>query len=372
MTTENRTVVSLDLVRADGWFEQLCVEVPEFEQLCEMVGERFVAFAFIAGVRIAAISYNQEAPEASVVDFRLEDEGEVERMRLGEFREWLGGGLLSAREEVPELPPNPGAEDIRRLIGPRYVLLAPIFGVRLVELRYGGDGPPTVFLQHGSQTEEIPVKTLRDVLEDGVRSEVARARAAAPFSIDLGQVSVAAAANRERDFDKTIGLLGCWPGPLSVFLRTPQGQALGDQEKATLSRALGILGAAYAGKQQLEWAEEVLRLGVQWGQDTAATADLYVLLGELRMISGSPGEAIGLYQRAVAVGASAATVLPKLGECFADRQRHVAAIACLEQALAAGASPESVARLRSRIERALGDAFSSFESVMVRDVSTEH
>jgi hypothetical protein len=352
----------LDLTPVDsaGWFKQLGGEIPEFEQLCEMLGERFVAFSFIAGIRISAIVYNQEVPDASLVDFVIGDETETRRLPMADFRERLAAALLSDPEEMVDLPDKPTPKDARLLIGRRYLLLAPIFGVRLMELRFGGARPPTVLMEIGQTEEELTVPRLRGTLEENVRQEISRARSVTPFAIDFRHVPLAEAANRENDYDKTIALLGAWPGPLSLFLRTPQGQALGLSEKATLSRALGILGTAYLEKQQLEWAEEVLRLGVQWGQDTRATAALLVLLADARMSTERYAEAIGLLRRALVVGARKVEVLPKLARCFAKRKRYVAAAICLDEALQSGSDARTMEDTRSEVAGALGGAYERF------------
>ena len=49
------TLIDLEEVRADGWFEQLGEESPDFDELCQVLGRRFVAFAFITGVRVTAV-----------------------------------------------------------------------------------------------------------------------------------------------------------------------------------------------------------------------------------------------------------------------------------------------------------------------------
>jgi tetratricopeptide (TPR) repeat protein len=202
------------------------------------------------------------------------------------------------------------------------------------------------------------------VLRDRVREEVEKVRSTAPFSIDLRHVSMAEAANLKADYDRTIALLGAWPGPLSLFLRTPQGQALGPKEKAALSRALGILGTAYIEKEQIEWAEEVLRLGVQWGQDTPETGNLYVLLAKARLKSERWGESIGLLRRALLVGAKPANVLPLLARCYAKRKRYVAAAVCLDKAVAAGADAQSQAETRAEVEREIGEAYRRFRELV--------
>ncbi len=365
MNTEATNVVSLHEVDSTGWFEQLGKEMPDLDQLCEMVGERFVAFAFIAGIRISSIAYNPDTPQTSLIDFVLGDESDVRRLSLSDFRERLAAVLLADPDERRELSARPEPEEIRDWIGRRYLLLAPVFDIRLLELRCGEPpASPTVLADIGRIRQALSLEELRYVLRDRVREEVERARSSAPFSIDLRHVTMAEAANQKEDYDRTIALLGAWPGPLSLFLRTPQGQALGAKEKAALSKALGILGTAYIEKEQIEWAEEVLRLGVQWGQDTEETGNLYVLLAKARLKSERWGESIGLLRRALLVGAKPVTVLPTLAFCYAKRRRFVAAAVCLDDAIAAGADEEAQAETRAEIEKQIGPAYRKFRELV--------
>ena len=74
-------------------------------------------------------------------------------------------------------------------------------------------------------------------------------------------------ANAEGDWEKTVELLGPWPSPLSLLLRTAEGQSLAPEVRATLARSLALLGTAYAETNRHDWAEDVMRLGIQWGGD---------------------------------------------------------------------------------------------------------
>ncbi len=352
-----RKVVDLDEIRADGWFEQLGEELPEFEQLCQVIGRRFVAFSFITGVRIASVAYDPHSPHSSLVDFSLGDDGEVQRMALADLRERLGAALLASEEADAELPEEPSPDDIRRFIGRRYLLLAPIFGLGLQAIEVGGDQEPMLRLQLGGGTEAISAQGLRDVIHNAIRSELARSRPSQPFSIDFKRVPAAEVANARGDYDETVSLLGSWPGPLSMFLRTPQGQALGNAERSKLVRALCALGEAYLRKGQVEWAEDVLRLGIQFGQELAAAAPAFALLGRARVDSARYGEAIGLLRRALALGAAPRELLPLLARCFIERRRFVAALACLEDALDAGVEHETLEPLRQSVAEALGPAY---------------
>jgi tetratricopeptide (TPR) repeat protein len=211
------------------------------------------------------------------------------------------------------------------------------------------------------------VRGLRDVIHNAIRSEISRVRPSQPFSIDFKRVPSAEAANIRGDYDETVALLGAWPGPLSMFLRTPQGQALGNAERAKLVRALCALGEAYLRKRQIEWAEDVLRLGIQFGQELEAAAPLFGLLGQLRVESERYGEAIGLLRRALSLGGSKLELLPDLALCFAERKRHVAAMACIDDAIAAGVEPDEIEGLRLRVREALGPAFDRYHELVSKE-----
>jgi hypothetical protein len=359
-----RKLIDLGEIRADGWFEQLGEEMPEFEQLCQVMGKRFLAFSFITGVRISAIAYDAQAPHMSAVDFTLGGGTEPQRMALGDLRERLAAALLSGEETPLELPDDPTNEDVRRFIGRRYLLLAPIFGFGLQSIEVGGDSEAMLCLQVGDNTESMTVLGMRDIIHNAIRSELARARPSQAFSIDFKKVPAAEAANARGDYDQTVSLLGAWPGPLSMFLRTPQGQALPEAERAKLVRALCALGEAYLRKQQGDWAEDVLRLGIQFGQELGASAPLFALLGCSRVETGRYGEAIGLLRRGLSLGGDKRTLLPALARCFVERSRYVAAMACITDAIASGADPATLEDLRVRVQGALGNGYEKYQSLI--------
>jgi len=347
-------------VRADGWFERLGEGSPNFDQLCEAVGDRFVAFSVVAGVRITALTVDRRSPDATLVDFVVGEEDGEQRLPLGEFRRRLCSALLED-EPVPDLlPSDPDADAIQAFIGFRYVLLAPIFGLTLEQLTVGGDEPPSLVVRLGETSEELDVQELREVVRDRIRSELARSRPQSPFSIDLGTIPKAEDAADEQDWERVIDLLGAWPGPLSLLLRTTEGQQLTPDVKATLARALGYLGTAYVHRGRFDWAEEVMRLGIQWGQDGPAAGERFRRLGESCVARGRQGEAIGLLRRALALGAPRRDVLPTLAQCYADRGRWVASAVCAEESVALGADREEMEDIRDRAAGILGDAWTRF------------
>jgi tetratricopeptide (TPR) repeat protein len=359
-----RKQLDLAVVAAHDWLDQVAADMPEFDQLCEAIGKRFAAFSFIAGVRITSIAYDEDAPDRTMVDFAVDEGSVVEQLALPEFRQRMCAALLAPHVDVAELGDEPTADDLRAFLGARYLLLAPVFGLRLVHVLVGGDGPPLVKVDLGARTEDVPLATLRQLLDDAIRSELARVRPPPPVAIDFGKVPLAEAANEVGDHDKTISLLGSWPGPLSTFMRTARGQALGPRERATLTRALELLGVAYIGKGQIDWAEDVLRLGINVGQETDAAGSLFSTLGLARMTAGRHGEAIGMLRRALTLGGRPAEILPRLAQCFHARQRYVAAILCLDDAVAAGANPDRYRELRKDLLEVLGTAYEEMRAVV--------
>ena len=366
MSTESSRSISLEHVRSDGWFERLAEESPSFDRLCEVVGERFVAFSVIAGVRITALTVDRKEASQSLVDFCVGDDATEQRLPLSEFRRRLVLALLS--DDVPygqdEVPAADAPEAIQEFIGFRYVLLAPLFGVELRELRLSDEGDVEICVGLTDSEEILPLDSFREALRERIREEITHGSASAPFAIDLALIPQAEEAMAGEDYERTVELLGGWPGPLSILLRTPEGSQLTSDVRATLARALGLLGTAYAKTERHDWAEEVMRLGIQWGQDGPAAGDLFRRLGESCVDRDRHGEAIGLLRRAIGLGASLREVLPVLAGCYAERELWVAAMMCAEEAKALGVDHEVVADVLERGSQALGDAWTSFRSTI--------
>jgi tetratricopeptide (TPR) repeat protein len=356
--------IPLDDVRADGWFDRLAEDSPSFGRLCEVVGARFVAFSVIAGVRITALTIDRRAPDASLIDFVVAEDGGEQRLPLGEFQRRLVAALLADESMSPAFLEAESAEAIQEYIGFRYVLLAPIFDIGLKTLRLHDIEAPSLVLDLEGQEEAMAVSSFRELVCDRIRAELQRTRPASPFSIDLGAIPEAEAAMRRDDFERAIELLGAWPGPLSLLLRTTEGQQLTSDVKATLARALGLLGTAYVKSERFDWAEEVMRLGIQWGQDSPAAGDLFRRMGEAFVVRGREGEAIGFLRRALALAAPRRECLPLLARAYAARERWVAAVLCAEEAVALGCDPdtEGLGSVHREGQAMLGVAWTRFRA----------
>ena len=112
---------------------------------------------------------------------------------------------------------------------------------------------------------------------------------------------------------------------------------------------------------EVEQAEEVFRIGIQYAQEGVAAADLFRRLGEALLQNERPGEAIGPLRRALAFGGAAAEVMPPLARAFLKRKKWVAAYACLRDALEAGVPERELADELRQVEAALGVALTGVE-----------
>src|SRR6185312_17012605 len=181
---------------------------------------------------------------------------------------------------------------------------------------------------HDGVEEKFDLDGFRQRVRSHVREELDRVATGARSAIDLSKVAEAEACALRKEWPKVIALLGTWPAPLAIFLRTPEGQMLAPEARGLIAKGLGLLGSACVHLGEIEQAEEVFRIGIQYAQEGVAAADLFRRLGDALLQSGRAGEAVGPLRRASAFGAPATDILPLLGKALLARKRYVAAYAC--------------------------------------------
>jgi hypothetical protein len=359
----------LDAVRTDGWFERIGEGIGSFQALCEIIGERFFAFSIIVGARITALTVDRRSPDLSLVDFVVgvregDEELEPQRLTLADFRRRLVGALLVEDDRaVPEPTRETDIEAIQLFIGVRYLLLSPLYGYSLRRLALG-DVPQLVVLHDGVE-ETHDLDSLRFRIRALVREELERLASGSRSAIDLSKVTEAEGAALRGDWARVVQLLGSWPAPLAIFLRTPEGQMLGADARTLIAKGLGLLGSACVALHELEQAEEVFRIGIQYAQEGVAAADLFRRLGEALLQGDRAGEAIAPLRRSLAFGGPAALVLPALARAFIKRKKWVAAYGCLREALATGVAERDVAEDLRAVEAALGVSLTAWKAKLV-------
>jgi hypothetical protein len=359
--SKSRTI-PLDRIRTDGWFERLGESIGSFHTLCDVLGERFFAFALIAGARVSSLMIDRFNPDQSLVEFSfggIEDpigSGELERLTVVEFRQRLVATLMTKEADGPAARDiGDDLEALQRHIGPRSLLLAPLYGYGLCELLVQGS-LSQLRIERGSQTELFEIETFRDRLLEHVREDLERGvQREGGTAIDLNNVDEAEKAASTNNWERVIQLLGSWPMPLAIYWRTPEGQMLPEAARQRIAEGLGLLGTACARLGDEVQGEEVLRLAVQYAQDGSAAAEIFLRLGRMFVEGERWGEAIGPLRRAHVLGATPAEVLPDLVAAFVKRKRWVAAYAYLLEAEGQRVSASALDGSRDVLVRELGD-----------------
>jgi len=173
--------IDLSDVRSDGWFEAVGAQMESFRAICDIVGERFLAFSMIAGVRLTGITVDSVNPADSLVEFMAgEEDTKTQQLGLGDFRRRLVEALLAADPLQPDPSPEMSRDDVAKLVGGRYLLLAPLYGVRLLRLvvesgAAGADAEPDVVCEEDGDESRLPLADLQERLRQAVRRELVRA-----------------------------------------------------------------------------------------------------------------------------------------------------------------------------------------------------
>ena len=371
-------VFPLFAIRTDGWFERIGESVGSFQALCDIVGERFFAFSMITGARITALTVDRRNPDSTLVDFVVgagEEEpsrADTQRLTLAEFRRRLVSALVA---DEPAGPPPKRATDTEAIqlhVGVRYLLLAPLYGYSLLELTTGANGS-NLRLLHDGVEESHPLSAFRERIKAHVRQELARVAKAASGrgAIDLSHVKAAEEAAAKGQHEKVAQLLGQWPGPLTIFLRTPEGQMLNAETRGIIARGLGLLGSSCVALGDSAHGEEILRLAVQYAGDGTGASEIYSRLGEALLADDRAGEAIGPLRRAANLGAPGDLVWPLLARAFQQRGRSVAAWGAVLEARAAGVQDAALAELVESIEARLGPSLAAWRELVERKVAAQ-
>jgi tetratricopeptide (TPR) repeat protein len=354
-------VYSLSDAHPDGWFEEVLAQSKDFEKACEIIGRSTLGLALIAGARINSLTANPHASDLTTVEFSIGQDPTVRQVPLSEFRETIGQFLLTALESEG-LPDDADAEALQAHIGGRYMLEASLFEVEPIELRHDL-GLSELTLQFNDLRHVLALDDFREVLDERVRSELGLDRQEGN-AIDLAIVDQAEDANAKGNWSATVAMLNPWLNPISMLLRTGELETLSEEIRGRLSVSLDLLGTAYANMGELDAANEVLRLGIQWAGDSGKAGALYLALGRASVAGAKHGEAIGLLRRAIHLGAEERDALPLLAESLSARDQSLAAMVCNERARELGASDDHLEAVGSVLQARLGEAWPRFQAWM--------
>ncbi|MCP4679490.1 MAG: hypothetical protein GY854_29165 [Deltaproteobacteria bacterium] len=329
-------VVSLSEIRADGWFEQFGGKIGQFGKICDVLGERFLAYSIILGIQIRSLMVDPRYAANTSVEFTSGDE-QLQTLPLAEFRIRVVQAVMQGNR----LPVDPSLplrlDDATAIIGGRNLLLAPLFDISLEQLVLASlsTEEPRALVGYFSKDgfSFIDLRDFDELLRGKVRRDLA-GTAEEPFKLDLGVVETARTAFKQGDMDKVIETLETWPGLLSVLLRTPVVHSLENEQREIIGEGMELLGTAFDGRDREAWIEELFKLGLQFVREGEIAGRLYHRLGKMLIKNDRHSEAIGFLRRANALGTPEEEIIPLLGRAFLKTDKVVAGTALLEHASA--------------------------------------
>ncbi len=341
------------------WFVEQLDAHKELDVLRGLLGERFLAFAWIAGVRFHALALDEEVPHASELELSVGEgeEAAVARMTVAELQRRLVAALVSEEVAPPgEVGEAPDEATLRALVGGSWLLLGPLYDLTPRAVLLGPDREVFLEVDRAGETIELPADVYRQVLRQLLLEELARAERQRSVDLDLARVGEAEAAEAEGRWSEVVRLLGAWPRYVAFMLRAGGGD-MSEEDRARVAHALGLLGTALGHLGETERADEAFRVGLQWAAGTGegAAASLFLRHGEVLVARGRYGQAIAPLRRALGLGAEPKRVLPPLARALLERGRTVAALGAVRAAAEAGADPASLSELEGWIERRLGE-----------------
>ena len=354
-------VYDLSAACPDGWFEEVLKQSKDFDKACQIIGRNTLGLALIAGARILSLTADPHTQNLTTVEFSIGQDPTVRQVKLPEFRETVARYLLNPLQNQA-LPDDADVESLQAHLGGRNMLEASLFYVQPLELRHDL-GLSEIEVRFNEVQHVLTLEDFRGVLDERVRSELGLDVPDEP-SIDLSVVDQAEQANEQGNWGATIAMLNPWLTPISMLLRTGEAESLTEEVHGRLSMSLDLLGTAYAKIGELEAANEVLRLGVQWAGESGKAGPLFLALGRASVASEKHGESIGLLRRAIRLGAEEREALPLLARSLAARDQMLAAMVCFDRANELGADASEVDAPRRALAARLGDAWPRFEAWM--------
>jgi hypothetical protein len=340
-----------------------------------VLGERFFAFALIVGARVSSLMIDRFNPDQSLVEFSFSAAEPArtppaaaepeERVSVLEFRRRLVTTLTA--DEPRTVTPDEVTDDIdvlQRFIGPKVLLLAPLYGYTLKQLVVTRKGA-SVRAEHEGKEKAFELEELRQRLKKHVRDDLAKGvERKGGTAIDLNRVAEAEKAADGGDWRKVMELLGTWPMPLAIYWRTPEGQMLPDQARQRIAEGLGLLGTACGKLGDDAQGEEVLRLAVQYAQEGSAAKAIFLRMARAYLDARRFGEAIAPLRRARSLGAPPKEVLPELARALFERSRLVGAFGCVREARASRIAAPGLDRVQADLAKRLGAALERWRKLV--------
>ncbi|MBW2262962.1 MAG: hypothetical protein JRG91_13375 [Deltaproteobacteria bacterium] len=357
--SERGLLVDLGPFVVDTWFESMLKRIDGFEEVCDVVGYRFMAFSLIIGINLRAVMHNPEFPSDSTVEFVIQGEEESQEAPIEDFRKMLLVSLLSDDPPPSPVPTPPSRDDVARLVGVRYLLLSPLYNVHprklyIIDQELGTDGYAVVF-DHDGETREWSLERFREFLrgfvsEEQVREPEARGR----FAVE--DVRSAEKALSVGNPERALEYLRDWILFVRNYRLTGSVAQLVKEPDALFARGLLLTGRAYRLLGRKRLSEDLLRFSIQLLPSGATLPKFYYELAVIMMEEKRFGEAIGPLRHALHLGLPHERVYPHLGEALMRSDRVVGAALLLGELNREGLLLESGQGIFKECLRKMGPA----------------
>lgn len=354
---ERGLLVNLEPFVVDTWFESMIKRIDGFEEVCDVVGYRFMAFSLIIGINLRAVMHNPEFPSESTVEFTIQGENESQEAPIEDFRKMLLVSLLSDDPPPSPVKTPPSRDEVARVVGVRYFLLSPLYNVRprklyIVDQELGTDGY-TISFDHDGDIREWSLERFREFLRDFVSEERVQEPAArgkfAAEDVRTAEKSLAA-GNPERALE----YLRDWILFVRNYRLTGSVAQLVKEPDALFARGLLLTGRAYRLLDRKRLSEDLLRFSIQLLPSGAMLPKFYYELAVIMMEEKRYGEAIAPLRHALRLGLPHERAYPHLGEAFMRTDRIVGAALILGELNREGLLTPEGQKLFEKVLRKMG------------------
>lgn len=359
LLAERGLVVSLEPYVVENWFDAMIKRIDGFEEVCDVVGYRFMAFSLIIGINLRAVMHNPEFPSESTVEFAIQGEAQIQEAPIEDFRKMLLVSLLSTDPAAKPVGLPPSRDEIARLVGVRYLLLSPLYGVRprklyVLDQSLGTDGYSVVF-DHEGEAREWSLERFREFLRDFVSAEqvrepAARGRYAAE---DVRSAEKALGAGNP---ERALEYLRDWILFVRNFRLTGSVAQLVKEPDALFARGLLLTGRAYRLMERNRLSEDLLRFSIQLIPAGPTLPLFYYELAIIMMQENRFGEAIAPLRHSLKLGLTHERVYPYLGEALLRSDRFVGASLVLGELNREGLLDAQGKKMFEEVLRKLGPA----------------
>ncbi|MEZ4288166.1 MAG: hypothetical protein R3A47_08500 [Polyangiales bacterium] len=333
---------SLTEISEPNWFSDLLEQNADLQKLSELLGERRVAMCVLCGVQITSIRVDPRTVGNGTVEVLAADGVSNEEHRISDLIRSIASHIVSLRDDSFEAifgwskEERPlSADELRSVLGQKTILLAPIFGIELQELRVQGQEVEVVY--YGDDDEWVEsYDEFVETLHQCVLNEALLEPDDPLEGIDRKVLPEVRLAMDKKDWNRCVELLSPWLGGLASIHRQHAFSSLDEDAQVDLIEGVASLGISLARTSQPVLADELLRLGAQWAANTDLAGQMYRLLGQASMEKGAYAEAIGLLIRSIRLSDDVPSVHLELGKCFRQTGRPVAAALCFQRAAELG------------------------------------